>query len=340
VLADDVLAACGGMADRTFSGTVTALARDIRRAARYDLTQGVMLSAQTVHQSPKGTRMRALPLCRLPFERTWFEWPGQDPQGGPATVVGVDRYAPVPRRVGAMVTVDESRQRGVMTWAWFTKEQNQGINVCPLSFSFDWREDFEPIDDLVEAALRRHGIPKVAADRGGLEYAMAKYPRLRSMSPELLASDRDRFGVVWSPYAARFAQDYERQRGPIDPSHTLWQYAIGDITGEPGMLQSVILLLNSRNMTATQPVPAPERLNRQRARKGREPLLDYSTIRIKLSRSMTMRAGSAGERASSRFHVVSGHFKVRKSGVYWWNDFTRGDPSQGVVKRQTREVVA
>jgi hypothetical protein len=340
MLADDVLAACGGLADQTFSGTITALARDIRRAARYDLTPGVMLSAQTVHHSPKGTRMRALPLCRLPFEYTWFEWPGQDPAGAAPHVVGPERYAPVPRRCGALVTVDESRQRGVMTWAWFTKEMNQGINVCPLSFCFDWREDFEPFDDLVEAAIRRHGIPKAEVDLYGIEQAMAKYPRLRGISPEALAADRDRFGIVWSPYAARFAQEYERQRGSIDPSHTLWQYAIGDITGEPSMLQCVILLLNSRNMTDAQTVPAPERLNRQRARKAKGPLLDYTTIRIKLSRTMMQRAGAPGERSASRMHVVSGHFKVRKSGIYWWSDHARGDPTQGVVRQQTRKVMA
>lgn len=340
MLADDVIAASGGLADHTYAGTVTALANDIRLAARFDLTQGVMLSAQAVHRSETDTRLRALPFCRLPFARTWFEWPGQDPSGAPPTTVGPERFAPVPRRVGAMVTVDESRQRGVMTWAWFTKEQNQGVNVCPLSFTFDWRENFEPLDDLVLDVCRRFGISKAEAERLDYENTVAKLPRARGMSPQQMAEDRGRFGLVWSPYAAQFSERYERARGPIDPSHPLWQAAIGDITGEPGMLQCVILLLNSRNMTAAQAVPAPERLNRQRERKGKAPLLDYTTIRIKLSRTMTARAGAVGERSPARMHVVSGHFKVRKSGVYWWSDFTRGDPTKGVVRHQTRKVMA
>jgi hypothetical protein len=340
MLADDVIAASGGLADQTYAGSITALGQDIRRAARFDLTPGFMLSAQTVHRSPSHTRLRALPLCRLPFARTWFEWPGQDPAGGPPITVGPERYAPVPRRVGAMVTVDESRQRGVMTWAWFTKEENQGINVCPLSFTFDWREDFEPLDDLVLDACRRFGISKAEAERLDYESTVAKLPRMRGVSPQQMVEDRDRFGLVWSPYAAQFRTVYERKHGPIDPSHMLWKAAIGDITGEPGMLQCVILLLNSRNMTAAQVVPAPERLNRQRERKGKPPLLDYTTIRIKLSRTMTARAGAAGERSPSRMHVVSGHFKVRKSGVYWWSDHARGDPTQGVVRQQTRKVMA
>ena len=103
------------------------------------------------------------------------------------------------------------------------------------------------------------------------------------------------------------------------------------------MLQSVILLLNSRNMTAAQAVPAPERLNRQRARKGRAPLLDYTTIRIKLSRSLAQRAGADSERSAARLHVVSGHFKVRKSGIFWWSDHARGesDPGRGAAANPT-----
>jgi hypothetical protein len=339
MLADDILAACGGMADHVFAGSVTALAQDIRRAARYDLTPGVMLSAQTVHKSAQGTRLRALPLCRLPFERTWFEWPGQDPSGGPPIVIGPARFAPVPRRVGAMVVVDESRQRGTMTWAWFTKEEGEGVNVCPLSVTFDWREDFEPIEDLIDSAMLRYDLPKEQLRRQSMLKTQAQFAHLRGISTEALMKDRDRFGFVWSPYAAEYARIYERQHGPIDPTHKLFEMAIGDITGEPGMLQCVILLLNSRNMTAAETVPAPERLNRQRERKGRAPLLGYTTIRIKLSRALSMRAGSTGERSPARFHAVTGHFKVRKSGIYWWNDFSRGDPTKGVVRHQTRKVV-
>src|SRR6187402_2917416 len=279
MLADDIIAARGGTADVVFDGAVSALAADIRQAARYDLSQGVMLSAQTVHQSQQAVRMRALALCRLPFQRTWFEWHGTNPSGeGNNFVQGPARHAPVPRRVGALVTVDESRQRGTMSWAWFTKEFDQGVNLCPIAVTFDWRAEPEPIDDLLEQAMTRFGIDKAALDRQSTHYAQARLPRLRHISAEALEQDRERFGFVWSPYATTFARDYERRMGQIDPSHQLWQYSLGDIVGEPGMLQCVILLLNSRNMTAAASVPAPERLNKQRARKGRPPLLDYTTI--------------------------------------------------------------
>lgn len=341
MLADDILAGVGGGADQLFDLGIAAFGRDIARAARYDLSPGVMLSAQAVHKSNQAARTRALSLCKLPFERTWFEWHGADPSGERPTVVGPDRYAPVPRRVGALVTVDETRQRGTMTWGWFINDppRNVGVNMCPLAVTFDWREEPEPIDDLFDQALRRYAIPPAEAERLGTEHALALLPKLRGLSREELTKDRERFGFIWSPYVKEFAAVYERLNGPLEPGHELWDHSIGDITGEPGMLQCAIMLLNSRNLTSAEKVPAPDKLNRQRAKKGRLPLMDYTTIRIKLSRSLAQRAGAPGERSAARLHVVSGHFKVRKSGVYWWNDFTRGDPMQGVVRRQTRKVL-
>lgn len=336
MLADDVIAAVGGKTDGIFEGAVSLLAEDIKRAARYDLSPGVMRSATTVHHSQQAVRMKALPLCRLPFQRTWFEWHGNN--GEPFLIQGPKRHAPTPRRCGAMVTVDESRQRGTMSWAWFTKEHGQGVNLCPLAVSFDWREEPEPIPDLIDAAFQREGLDRHASERAETLVAQQMLPRLQRIEPAALEADRDRVGIVWSPHFARFAEGYERDMGPIDPRHKLWQYSLGDITGEPGMLQCVIMLLNSRNMTASNAVPAPDKLNKQRARNGKRPLLDYTTINIKLSRALSQRTGAPGERSASRIHVVAGHFKVRKSGIYWWNDHARGDPTQGVVRQQTRVV--
>jgi hypothetical protein len=340
MLADDVLAARGGMADRFLQGGVTNLAAAIGKAARFDLTPGVMLSAHAVHNSAQASREQALPLCRLPFEYCWFEWLGHNPANHEEhSVVGPSRIAPVPRRCGCLVQTDASRQRGVVTWAWFTKEMNQGVNMCPLGITFDWREEAEPVEDLVQEALTKANAPRERLMQEAHTDTYQKYPKMRGFSRDQLTAMRNRFGIVWSPFVRRFAENYERGAGPIHPGHALWQHAEGDITGEPGMLQSVILLLNSRNMTAAEAVPAPVKLNKQRARNNKPPLMDYTTIRIKLSRTLHARAGAAGERAPARLHVVAGHFKIRKTGIYWWNNFTRGNATQGVVRQQTRKVV-
>ena len=335
MLADDVIEACGSQADHVFRGAVTAFADDVRKAARFDLTQGVILSAQTVHQNALGARTSALPLCRLPFRITWFEWPIQLPSRD----TPYNGNAPVSRRCGALVTVDDSRQRGTMSWAWSRSGARPNVHLCPLSVTFDWRDEFEQVEDLVEVVYRRLGLSKAHAQDSGLRDLQKRTPSLQRISLPELHEDRDRLGIVWSPYMRSYSEAYERLRGPIDPRHVLWQSALEDITGEPGMLQSVVLLMNSRNLTSVENVTISRRLNLQRTRKGRQPLLDYTKIQIKLSRALYCRAGSSGEHSPSRMHIVRGHFKVRKSGIYWWSDHARGDPLQGSVRQQSRKVV-
>jgi hypothetical protein len=101
MLADTILAERGGTMDRLTGGSVTALAQVIRRAARFDLTPGVVVSGYAVRQTSLVSQLRALSLCRLPFITTWFEWPGSDPAYEPYRENSVTPLTPAPVRVGA-----------------------------------------------------------------------------------------------------------------------------------------------------------------------------------------------------------------------------------------------
>jgi hypothetical protein len=104
-----------------------------------------------------------------------------------------------------------------------------------------------------------------------------------------------------------------------------------DIRGEPGQVRSIIMLLNTRNLLHHEELAAPERLNNQRLKSGKLPLLGRTIIRIRLSHGLQARAGLGGQREAARLHAVRGHFKIRTSGVYWWSDHFRGDAVRGVL---------
>lgn len=63
------------------------------------------------------------------------------------------------------------------------------------------------------------------------------------------------------------------------------------------------------------------KLNKKRLTRGK-PILQPHTILL-LGAGMGVPRG--GNRAGSKTHVVRGHFKVRKEGVFWWNAHVRGD---------------
>ena len=76
------------------------------------------------------------------------------------------------------------------------------------------------------------------------------------------------------------------------------------------------------------------RLNSARRRSGNRTLLDYSEVTISLSKRD--RAAAKSHAVSStdlRRHIVRGHFKVRKGGIFWWRPCIRGSAAAGTVVR-------
>lgn len=337
MLADTILAECGGRADAMLGGGITALAKSIQNAGRFDLAPGVIVSAYAVRRSSLKSQIRALSLCRLPFATTWFEWPGSDPVYKPFQEDTVSSDAPAPMRMGALVETDESRQRGVMTFAW--SHRNIGLSICPLAASFDWRGNAEEVPDVELDGWRQSGLSELQIN----ERIFTRFRNgtavqsLRGVSNDELVQERRRVGVIWSPVMDGFARMIIGSQGALPgPGTPEWSMWGGNLSGEPNSLQCVILLLNSRNATEATQVDLSAKLNKARLRSGKPPLLDHTTIRIKLSRAMTARAGSGTQREATRFHVVRGHPKIRKSGVFWWSDHGRGDPARGSVDQTYR----
>lgn len=327
MLADDLIANGGSLDDRLMDGAFTALGRELKRAQWFDLSPEVMRSAQTVIKSPIDAQLRALALCRLPFPMTWFEWPGN--YSGEASSRGP--MAPVPKRMGALVTCEDgSFQRGSIVYAWH--QERMGANICPLAVTFDWRAEPEPLADLAGTS-EKHPLPSDPYWQRLREL----HPRVQNSSIESIIEDNRRFGVIITPWLRRFVgQAFRHGAGG-----RFMQAAYSDLEGEAPLLRSAILLLNSRNVTEQVSRPAPPRLNHARRKSGKVPLGDYTHVRIRLSHALADRAGMAADpRSPSRLHLVRGHFKIRRTGVFWWAPFARGHADQGELVRQTRHVAA
>lgn len=95
-----------------------------------------------------------------------------------------------------------------------------------------------------------------------------------------------------------------------------------------------LILLNCRNAVDAEKVPAPEKLNRQRAKKGKPPVPEHRIVKVHLSPSRRRAYETAGRTsAAARGGLVIGHFKVRKSGIYWWSPHWRGSTADRAPER-------
>ena len=119
----------------------------------------------------------------------------------------------------------------------------------------------------------------------------------------------------------------------------LGEAARNDWTGEPLYWLAAIVLMNSRNAVATEASDL-ERLNRARSKRGKPELLSHTICRIspRLKQRMAHDRRAEGDERTIRSHFVRGHFKTRKSGVFWWSPFFRAGSQPGLVTKDYRVV--
>lgn len=133
-------------------------------------------------------------------------------------------------------------------------------------------------------------------------------------------------GLIPNPYLSGIFREAVKEQRNIRSTIN------GDWAGEPQFWATVLMLLNSRNLAYSESLPADKRHRRLREA-GLAPPTTFRVCKLDMSRLARGGSGSSDGIASVRAHFVRGHFKVRKSGVYWWRPFVRGDVGNGFAKK-------
>lgn len=102
--------------------------------------------------------------------------------------------------------------------------------------------------------------------------------------------------------------------------------------GEMKFWFSALALLNTRNVggTVTQDM---SKINKARFRSGKKPLLGYSVCTIDAAKTSTSSGRGHASKGEIRAHFMRGHFKLRKTGVFWWRPSMRGNLGAGAVTK-------
>jgi hypothetical protein len=316
-LADHLLAACGSVND--LAGCVTSMSDSIVKAERFVIEDDVAHAGYQVIRSRPASMLAGIPLCRVPFQRVWLEW-----NGGVSMRAGFNpptEDKPTPLRMGCLLeTIDKGGQRGIMSWAW--EQRNTGVYVCGMSAIFDWSKEptFNPDldDDAINTVMRSNRDWSKHIDD----------PAQREAVRGLLRHE----DITMSPHTARLLEIMTR-RNPVATVEMIQSWG-HDITGEAPYVTALIMMLNSRNAVELLPNDL-SKLNKARKKRGKPPLLSSVTTRLQISarHAREQRAGTIS-REAARAHMVRGHFKIRKSGIYWWSPFKRGDPTHPVPRKE------
>jgi len=354
-LADHILAARGTLND--FCGMITSLSAGIEKAQRFSIDNDVAKAAVGVVRSRPSSLVAALPLCRLPFPKVWLEWSPDEKTGrgqGRDNVV-----APTPWRMGVLIEANHvSLQIGQMTFAWMHPDidaPGDGVNVCPLSIIFDWREEGDlpttmaPIFD--EAVRRGLLTGNYGSVLRGMRAAYLTPYRPEKAQADMrshalqrgwgkLANDPREVAAVCelvrhtSPWISNHGVAFMKHASGLPNFMEMLKLWEADLEGEEPYAAALITMMNSRNCVV-QDAADLTKLNRSRRRSGKPEFLPYTTTRLRIAQHLR-RAVMEGRMThdEAREHDVRGHFKLRSTGVFWWSPFKRGDPTRPMPRRE------
>jgi hypothetical protein len=323
MFADILLENAGSAADLQLFGTYSAFAERLKVAQRFIFSDSAAEAVTQVAFSKPSSLVSALPMVRLPFPTVWIEWS----EKRSAFREDADETTPMPDKFGVLL---ETPEYGliVVTYAWlhskasalqrglFDESARSNVSylssfLCPSGDFPDWvpKTKWQISDDYVR---RFQGNQR-------------EWDAIKTLT-DIETATPCRF------YAKMVEHFSPTQLKQLEAS------AAGNLIGESKRVIAAIALLNSRNAVEIADVDV-SKINRKRTGKKLK-RLDHSIVTIKLSPRQAASAQTQQlSEAEIREHVVRGHFKVRKSGIYWWRPFIRGRSEIGVLPRKHYRVI-
>lgn len=99
------------------------------------------------------------------------------------------------------------------------------------------------------------------------------------------------------------------------------------------LVAAILFLLVHRETLSEVKTERTQALRRRPNGKQKKVLQEYKTLTLRLPGHIAEKseepATSSG--ITPRLHIVRGHFKKKKNGVFWWSPFWRGDHGKGVI---------
>lgn len=303
-------------------------------AIPFEIDAKVAALTQAIKHSPMSQIENMGRFCRVPFKSTWVEWAGSSVVlSGDAPDPELERrsnqrLAPPPRRFGALITaIGDTMARFSVSFAW-CHANPAGITVSPFMHTFDHSAEPQPVPDIG---------PDI--DDSDIEHFKSTMKRFSKENNARVRQFMSRAGIIANPYMAEFWTAVESRYHPGSPeARSLVRSWLDDIQGEGGFIEALLIVMNSRNLTTISEPVDMTKVNKNRRIMGRPPLASFRSVTINLSKVGQRKADAASEAGHYREHLVRGHFKIRKSGIFWWSPFVRGDAALGSITRTKYEV--
>lgn len=271
----------------------------IRMAQKFVLSKEFTIAADGIVDNYTELE-KIVPYCRIPFPKVWIEWvhddrPHWDPNGPYGSrPVDPTRHQHPPHRCGFFLEQQDgraSRWKAHLFWSMKDKPNNGSQFNGSLGALI---LDVEEMLEDKDTMLEKSLNARVPAEFG------------QGLLQNLYQTNRSVF-------------------------HRLLEYSVEDWGGELRFMTAVLGLMNTKNVVHVMPVDN-EKYNAKRIRHNKRPLFSHKVLKVRPE--IWVRNASqpiAHQHKDLRMHFVQGHFKHRKTGLFYWSHHVRGNIKHGAV---------
>lgn len=298
---------------------LTPFRRRLKSARKFVFAKDAVAMAANVGLSRPTSIVAALAWVRLRADPMWIEFSNADLRQAMTDMGSPNLRAPntVVEIVRSGFLISQSDDGSLIIEYAHSDKTPQGIvltDLAPVKLTFDLSDQELP---RITTAMK----PSVR----GVSGKVRRHIELVSKDPKEAAAGaslRDRFEFSPHPDLAPAAAFIESVNGATGRALIEQNQADEAWRLFSGLCLPGLILLQCKNAVDTELSVPSAKLNKTRQAKGREPLHSYETVTMHLTKAVRQRqAASGGSLRSSA--LVAGHFKVRKTGVFWWHDHLR-----------------
>lgn len=268
-----------------------------------------------------GAIAKAIPYCRLPYPSIWFEVAQQERPVFAASSIHIPELQKAPKRVGFLLEQENDLGKFIAHQFWIFP--NGTISSADLAMVFDPSKVRQDQD--TSATGKAHQI-----------FDIESSPMWRTASPLVRSILTTALYPTTTHFIGTMHYIAEKYKGVDVATTREWRFAfevaVTDWSGEAVFLLAILALLNTVNAQEKVLVTQPS-LNKARLKSGKQPLQDHYLLKIHTDLRKKYGSNTSGNHRDLRFHLVRGHWKVRKTGVFHWHPHARGDKTKGKIQK-------
>lgn len=330
IFAEDVVSM---VSDSQYAYYSPQAAAKIAQAKRFVLTDEALDAALDLIRHKPEVLLQMTHMARLPFPLMWIEYNGKrryyadDPE---FPCSEEDK----PDRVGYLIeATNNTMTEGKASMFQGANHPKYGF-ICATSL-FAWAFDYGDVpnpEHHVKDWLCKPMFMGIREREKRNTKVFFKYKGMDISDAQI--EDLYRRDIrVPSDYANRFLQMVRFSDKINDPQFDrLVGVNISGMRGDNFLLRAILAMMNSKKNMQYEDVEYDPAFMRSRQKKGRSEWLSHSVIKFGFSDHQKARMRAAGmNEAQIRAHFRRGHWKNRKTGVFWWNPHFAGSLDFGMV---------